>query len=213
MSLEVRVWAMNRSWGSPLHRFVALTIADLVSPHNDCIVSLDHISESTEIPKEDVQEILSSLANTGSLCVTPAREAGRYEMIFPECEDLCNPVHPPSERQVFRARIVEAFERKCVHCGREGAELDGPDGRTWTIDRLIPGSIGGTYRLSNVALSCFTCNVQRGNRLLNQSVQSLEDREKGKAPWRGWRRRSVKAKLPSKRRPRERRVDGLKSSG
>src|SRR5574341_1003463 len=140
MSLEVRAWAINRLWGSPLHRFVALAIADVVSHCNDCTVSLDYISEFTEIAENDVKEILRDLQETGSLYVTPVEKTGKYRAIFPECEILCNPVVPYTERQVFRARIIEAFARRCIHCGKEGNEDKGPDGRTWTIDRLIPGS-------------------------------------------------------------------------
>ena len=210
MSLEVKVWAGRRSWGSPLRRFIAMAIADAVSPFNDCIVSLDYISEFTEISKGEVKRILLTLQNDGSICITPTKDKDRYEIIFPDCEDLCNPAHPPSERQVFRARIVEAFSMKCVHCGQVGNELKGPDGRTWNTDRLIPGSLGGTYRLSNVALSCFTCNVRRGNRLLSQPIESLEDREKGKPPWRK-RRWSIRAKLKPRRRPRERRAEMILS--
>jgi HNH endonuclease len=184
MSLEVKVRAMNQSWGPPLHRFVAMAIADVVSPCNDCTVSLDFITEFTEIAENNVKEILHDLQQTGSIRVTPAAREGRYLIIFPECEDLCNPAIPISEKQVYRARAVAAFARRCVHCGNEGDDEYGPDGRVWTLDRLLPGSKGGTYKLSNVALSCFTCNVKRGNRPLTVTVESLKEKEMGQPPWR-----------------------------
>lgn len=212
MCLEVSVWVAGRTWGSPLKRFVALTIADSVSPYNDCILTLEHISEATEIPIDLLKETLLALQEDGSLCMTATNQHGRYEMIFPECEDLCNPLHPPSEKRVFKARLVEAFDRQCVHCQRIGTDLAGPDGRTWTADRIVPGSAGGTYRISNVALSCFTCNVRRGNRILNHAVESLEDREKGREPWRGRRCWATRSKIKPIRRPRERRLDLLKIS-
>jgi hypothetical protein len=64
--------------------------------------------------------------------------------------------------------------------------------------------LGGTYRLSNVVLSCSSCNIRRGNDLLSRPIESLLDREKGKQSWRGKRRANIKAMIKSKRRPRER---------
>jgi 5-methylcytosine-specific restriction endonuclease McrA len=45
----------------------------------------------------------------------------------------------------------------CVHCGKPLtiAEL--------TADRILPGSMGGTYRWDNVQPSCLPCNASRGD--------------------------------------------------
>ncbi len=54
-----------------------------------------------------------------------------------------------------RAYLLLKYEYRCVYCGKQ----DGP----FELDHLRPRSRGGTGRISNLALSCHTCNVAKGN--------------------------------------------------
>lgn len=52
-----------------------------------------------------------------------------------------------------------------VHCYRCGDLLD------WfllTVDRIIPGCLGGTYRRSNIRPACGDCNSETGGRLAHR---------------------------------------------
>lgn len=48
---------------------------------------------------------------------------------------------------------------KCVHC-RKPLTLE-----TLTADRILPGSMGGTYRWGNVQPACLPCNSSRGDKV------------------------------------------------
>lgn len=62
-------------------------------------------------------------------------------------------------RRARRAYLLKAYE--AVHgpgyalCYRCGLLLDE---KTLTVDRIIPGSRGGTYRRNNIRPACGTCN-------------------------------------------------------
>lgn len=75
------------------------------------------------------------------------------------------------------ARAILAFARTCVHCDGVGGELVGPDGRPWTLDRIVPGTGNGKYTAENAALSCWLCNTMRGNGHPNMIIPSITDRE------------------------------------
>jgi hypothetical protein len=48
---------------------------------------------------------------------------------------------------------------RCYRCG-EPLDID-----TVTVDRIIPGCLGGTYRRNNIRPACGTCNYSTGGAL------------------------------------------------
>lgn len=46
---------------------------------------------------------------------------------------------------------------RCYRCGRLLTLL------TLTVDRIVPGCQGGTYRRTNIRPACFDCNRETGN--------------------------------------------------
>lgn len=48
----------------------------------------------------------------------------------------------------------------CVHCGGELTY------ETLTVDRIIPGESGGSYRRENIQPSCMACNRERGSNMM-----------------------------------------------
>lgn len=54
-----------------------------------------------------------------------------------------------------REYLFEKWGRKCVYCGKENVPLE--------IEHIIPGSRGGTDRVSNLTLSCKVCNKKKNN--------------------------------------------------
>jgi hypothetical protein len=64
---------------------------------------------------------------------------------------------PPATRQVVRERA----QRRCEYCHAD---------ERWqfvrfTIDHVLPQSVGGSDTADNLALACRNCNERRGNRL------------------------------------------------
>lgn len=75
--------------------------------------------------------------------------------------------------QNIRRETIARFFCICQYCGLEGDDEKGPDGETWHIDRIIPGSKGGKYVAHNITLSCRTCNIGKGARLAPLKTVSL----------------------------------------
>ena len=69
-----------------------------------------------------------------------------------------------NRRKQLRCRLIEEGQAHCHYCGRAGTLDADPDGRVWTVDRVIPGSRGGTYSRDNVVLACWHCNCSKGPR-------------------------------------------------
>lgn len=54
-----------------------------------------------------------------------------------------------------REYLLEKWGRKCAYCGTTDVPLE--------IEHIIPKSRGGSNRVSNLTLSCTTCNQRKGN--------------------------------------------------
>jgi 5-methylcytosine-specific restriction endonuclease McrA len=61
----------------------------------------------------------------------------------------------------------------CQYCGST---------RSLTIDHLIPKSRGGTDSWENVLIACSTCNVKKGNKLLQQTGMVLKRKPRAPLP-------------------------------
>ena len=55
-----------------------------------------------------------------------------------------------------REYLLEKWKRKCAYCDKEGVPLQ--------IEHIHPKSKGGTDRISNLALACNDCNIDKGDR-------------------------------------------------
>lgn len=66
----------------------------------------------------------------------------------------------PEAKEELRSYLKEKHNLICAYCLRAGSFNIGPDGKTWEIDRVIPGR---HYTVENTALSCSTCNKRKKN--------------------------------------------------
>jgi 5-methylcytosine-specific restriction endonuclease McrA len=57
------------------------------------------------------------------------------------------------------ARWGDGTTCPCTHCGETLTE------RTVEADRIIPGSLGGTYRRENIQPACRACNAARSDNI------------------------------------------------
>lgn len=62
-------------------------------------------------------------------------------------------------KKARRKKLSEAQGGRCYWCGRDIVA----EGLTLTLDHLVLPAEGGTWELSNLALSCDPCNNLRGN--------------------------------------------------
>ena len=56
----------------------------------------------------------------------------------------------------LRSYVFHRDGRVCVYCGRRDAER-------YELDHIVPRSLHGSDRVSNLAVSCHECNVRKGN--------------------------------------------------
>ncbi len=79
-----------------------------------------------------------------------------------------------------REYLLEKWQRRCVYCGATNTPLQ--------IEHLVAKSRGGSNRVSNLTLSCKSCNEKKANRPLEDFVKSEATRglllNQAKAPLR-----------------------------
>lgn len=77
---------------------------------------------------------------------------------------------------ILRRAVIHAFANTCEYCKRtsESKESD-PDGKTWHIDRVVPGYRGGVYAPDNVALACKSCNQKKKSNPAPAGTRTLRD--------------------------------------
>ena len=56
----------------------------------------------------------------------------------------------------IREYLLEKWKRKCAYCDKSGVPLQ--------IEHIHPKSKGGSDRISNLALACKKCNINKGDR-------------------------------------------------
>jgi len=66
--------------------------------------------------------------------------------------------------KISRHRIYTRDNHQCVYCGSK---------KSLTIDHVIPRSKGGLNTWTNMVTSCFSCNVKKGDKSLEQSKMKL----------------------------------------
>lgn len=59
-----------------------------------------------------------------------------------------------------REYLLEKFDRKCAYCGA----TDTP----FQVEHVVPKALGGSNRVSNLALACGPCNQKKGSKTLEQ---------------------------------------------
>ncbi len=89
--------------------------------------------------------------------------------LTPACDDF----NPSALSYKTRKRLI-VFERDgwlCAYCGRlcKKFSFNGkPQGRSATLDHVVPKSRGGSNALSNLVTACMACNTQKHNRTLDE---------------------------------------------
>jgi hypothetical protein len=58
--------------------------------------------------------------------------------------------------------VFMKYKGRCAYCGRELND------ENYTIDRLVPGTAGGTYEFENCMPACKSCNSSKGSKTLEE---------------------------------------------
>lgn len=76
-----------------------------------------------------------------------------------------------AEREEMRKAVFERDPPFCVWCGVSVG--DHRHDRPFTVDHIIPFSMGGSYEPNNLVLACGPCNSRRGNMSVLQYMVTL----------------------------------------
>lgn len=68
-----------------------------------------------------------------------------------------------------REYLLEKWSRKCSYCEQTNTSLE--------IEHIHPKSRGGSNRVSNLCLSCRTCNQEKGNLLLSEWFELIKKKK------------------------------------
>ena len=129
-----------------------------------------YLTYITGCSRPTVEEAIKRLVGRGA--VTPI-DTGRYEGKFGALAYRINSdvltALPPYSRTVgrlinpgkTRKRLIAESDATCAYCKQVGDSKRGPDGKTWTVDRVIPRALGGRYEAGNIVLACDTCNRKK----------------------------------------------------
>jgi hypothetical protein len=74
-----------------------------------------------------------------------------------------------------RRLIIEENDYRCHYCGLEGSRYSDADCEPWHIDHKHPVSLGGSNDLSNLTLSCRSCNLEKSNTPYEEFISHTPD--------------------------------------
>ena len=145
--------------------------------------SVRSLEQLTGWSRATVAEHLRALEPIADIVYRGGRSKTQFRLSYaPEIADFVEVVTVESKANL-RLGAIEEFGHACCHCGRQGDDQNGPDGRPWCLDRIIPGAVGGKYQPDNVTLSCWACNSKRGASPIERRVFSLADWRALRAEW------------------------------
>ena len=116
--------------------------------------------------------MLTRLANTETwirrLCslypVTFVRvETARFDTQLMQDAEVSGKDYQQGELAGWQVRsyVFHRDGRKCAYCGTARAER-------YELDHIVPSSRGGTNRVSNLLVACQSCNIAKGNMLVEE---------------------------------------------
>ncbi len=86
-----------------------------------------------------------------------AVETVRFDMQKMENPEISGVEYQQGELIGYEVReyLLEKWGRKCAYCYKEGVPLE--------VEHIVPKSLGGSNRVSNLTLACRPCNEKKGS--------------------------------------------------
>jgi len=159
-------------------KWLLITLANHAPVSGELIFpSLETLEANTGMSRSTIKRAFKGLIERGivervaeSTGVSPAF----YRIIgVPEPKELkSDPSCPP----VLRKAVIVSFAMTCEYCKRSTDSKDyDPDGKPWTIDRVVPGKRNGIYSPDNVTLACRACNNKKRANPAPADTRTLTD--------------------------------------
>lgn len=160
-------------------KFLLVVLADTADMYGVCYPSMATLSRKTCMPERTLQRQMQWLIEKGLVqTFWSFTDKIRHKKIQHFRLNLASALKAPQPdfsncTKELRLEVIARFNATCVYCGHNGDSENGPDGKPWHIDRILPGSKGGKYVASNVTLSCGPCNSSKGAKMAPSHVLSL----------------------------------------
>ncbi len=72
-------------------------------------------------------------------------------------------------RQLVKQQLLLLQKNRCAYCRKKLSVRRG------TLDHLTPKSRGGRSTKENLVVACRTCNIAKGNLLLSEWVENIQN--------------------------------------
>jgi 5-methylcytosine-specific restriction endonuclease McrA len=89
--------------------------------------------------------------------VALSQELVRFDMQQLESPEISEVEYQQGELQGYEVReyLLAKWNRKCAYCGIEPVSLE--------IEHIVPKSVGGSNKISNLTIACRICNERKGS--------------------------------------------------
>jgi helix-turn-helix protein len=184
MSIALMSWAYDQQLPA-LHKFVLVTIADHCGNETgECYPSVARIARRTGMSERSVQRCLRDLEGAE---VLSKRYDGKRTPIYKLNHNLPIVINKAdySAPSWLRPAAIKVYNETCYWCQDKGTDKNGPDGKPWSLDRLVPGRKGGKYEPDNVVLCCCKCNSLKRELLPAEFCEHLGIEQPDLANWDG----------------------------
>lgn len=165
---------------SATEKWLLVCLADYADEWGDSIFpSLEELTSRSGLSRATLQRTFRALLKGGVIVraadSTPFSPAFYRIVGMPEPELGATPKRERDCPNALRAAVKYAFGTSCEYCGETGTDERGPDGKHWTVDRVVPGRSGGRYVPENVTLACRRCNNKKGLSAAAAGTRTLAD--------------------------------------
>ncbi|KAM3093876.1 RNA-guided endonuclease IscB [Phormidesmis sp. 146-12] len=98
-----------------------------------------------------------------------AQELVRFDLQLMQNPEISGVQYQQGELQGYEVReyLLEKWKRHCAYCDAENVPLE--------IEHMQPKSKGGSDRVSNLTIACYTCNQRKGNQDIRDFLSSKPD--------------------------------------
>lgn len=97
------------------------------------------------------------------------QELVKFDLQLMQNPEISGVEYQQGELQGYEVReyLLEKFNRQCVYCGAQDTPLE--------VEHIHPRNLGGSDRVSNLALACHFCNQRKGNQNIQDFLSTKPD--------------------------------------
>lgn len=118
-----------------------------------------------------VANVLTWVERLSTICPITAlsQELVKFDLAKMQNPEISGLEYQQGEKMGFEVRqyLLQKYSRRCVYCGITDTRLE--------IEHVTPKSLGGSDRVSNLAIACRPCNQAKGNQNIKDFLSFKPD--------------------------------------